>query len=254
MSHLRAILRLGPIALITGTVYALWLLSRPVSWIIPGFGIRAHNFLTRNWARGILFVQGVHVEVRGTPPKAPFFLVANHLSYLDIVVLFSAVDGYFVAKSEVARWPIMGFLARTTGTLFIDRARKSDLNRAMKLIEGVLRSGSGIIIFPEGTSTKGESVWPFKPSMFQSAMRENMPVSVASLHYATQPPSRPAHEVVCWWGDMTFADHAWELIGLPRVDARVTFGSERIVEEDRKTLALRAHEAVESLFTPVVTN
>ncbi len=251
MSHLRALLRLPLLALVTAVLFLGWLLTRPLEWLSPSLGAHTHFFLVRTWARSLAWILNVQIEVQGDSGPPPRFVVSNHLSYLDVIVLFTAIDGFFVAKSEVASWPILGFLARSTGTLFIDRTRKSDLTRVTALVERVLDSGANVLLFPEGTSTQGASVLPFKPSMFEAAIRGSRPVSAASVTYSTPEGAPPAHLAVCWWGDMTFSKHCYELIGLRSISARVVFAGQPIVAPDRKSLALLAHEAVESIFTPV---
>ncbi len=251
MSHVRSLLRLPLMAIVTGLLFVLWLLTRPLALFSAALGRRTHFALVRTWARGLAWILNVEIKVSGNQLKPPVFLVSNHLSYLDIIVLLSVVDGFFVAKSEVASWPILGFLARSTGTLFIDRSRKSDLRRVTPLIEEILDSGSNVFVFPEGTSTQGEEVLPFKPSMFEAAIRGKVPVSAASLTYSTPSDGPPAHLAVCWWGDMTFLKHCYELVGLKAIQATVTFTGQPLIAEDRKSLALDAHEAVNSIFTPV---
>lgn len=252
MNHARALLRFPALGLVTALVYLAWVLSRPLGWLSFDLGRRTHFFFVRTWARAFAWILGVRLEVRGAPRPAPFFLVSNHLSYLDIVVLFSVVDCFFLAKSEVAHWPILGFLARSTGTLFIDRGKRSDVARAIEEIRRILDSGAGVVVFPEGTSTRGASVIPFKASMFEVAIRTDHPVSIASLSYKTPEGAPPAHLAVCWWGDMTFLKHCYELVGLPSIRAEVTFAAETVSAPDRKTLARTAHRAVEKIFTPVV--
>jgi len=251
MSHLRALLRLPLLALATGMLFTLWLLSRPLGLVSSALAHRAHVAIVRAWARSLTKVLNVKIKVRGSGIKPPFFLVSNHLSYLDILVFFSSVEGFFVAKSEVASWPILGFLARSTGTIFIDRTKKADLKRVTPLIGKVLASGSSIFVFPEGTSTRGAVVEPFKPSMFQAAIESEIPVCAASVNYSTPASEPPAYLAVCWWGDMTFLDHCYRLIGLKSITATLSFASTPIFAEDRKVLAQRAHQEVESIFTPV---
>ncbi|MFT5050294.1 MAG: 1-acyl-sn-glycerol-3-phosphate acyltransferase [Chlamydiales bacterium] len=196
-------------------------------------------------------ILGVRVEVRGEAPAPPFFLVSNHLSYVDIVVIHSCLRCLFLAKSEVARWPLIGFLARSTGTLFVDRGRKTDLLRVIREARERMERGYGVVVFPEGTSTDGSAVQPFKASIFEVAAATGLPVRCASISYVTPAASPPARLAVCWWGDMTFGKHFLELLTLPPFRALVSFGEEPIVAPDRKSLALESQRAVEAIFTPV---
>lgn len=251
MSHVRALLRLPIMGLATGALFTLWLLSRPLALVSASLAHRVHALIIRAWARSLTKVLNVKINVRGSGIQPPFFLVSNHLSYLDILIFFSVVEGFFVAKSEVASWPILGFLARSTGTIFIDRTKKVDLKRVTPLIEKVLAAGSSIFVFPEGTSTRGASVQPFKPSMFEAAVQSQAPVCAASVSYTTPADGPPAYLAVCWWGDMTFLNHCYTLIGLKSIAATLTFAPTPIFAEDRKVLAQRAHQQVESIFIPV---
>jgi 1-acyl-sn-glycerol-3-phosphate acyltransferase len=133
----------------------------------------------------------------------------NHLGYLDILMLATQVDAPFVAKAEVAHWPVIGLLCRSVGTIFIDRARKRDLPRVIDEMVAALQRGRRVIFFPEGTSTSGATVLPFRSPLFEATIRTGVPVRYASLAYCTPKGAPPAHQVVCWWGDMTFIDHVY---------------------------------------------
>jgi 1-acyl-sn-glycerol-3-phosphate acyltransferase len=205
------------------------------------------------WGRGVVRLLGGRVEVRGAPPERPFFLVSNHLSYIDIPILYTRLHANFLAKWEVGASPLFGVLARSIGTLFVRRENKSDLTRVIREVEHRLARGEGVVVFPEGTSTRGERVLPFKPSLFEVAVRTGSPVSYASITYRTPPGSPSAEQSICWWGDMQFFPHLYQLLTLPTFQATLTFGPEPIVAGDRKTLATRAHSAVEQSFTPVAS-
>ncbi len=213
----------------------------------------AHRTRTfHRWSRVCCAIMGVRIRVDGRPPEAPFFLVTNHLGYLDIAILSARVPSVFVSKAEVEHWPVVGLLCKIADTLFIDRRNKRDIPRVIREIEHVLEGDRGIVVFPEGSSTMGAEVQRFRPSLLQAAAEAGIPVSYAALSYRTPEGSAPAHESVCWWGDMTFADHFVDLLGLPRIEARISFGADQIQERDRKRLAQRLQEAVEQVFHPVV--
>ena len=195
---------------------------------------------------------GARIERRGTPPEPPFFLVTNHLGYVDVLVLASQLDAVFIAKSEAAGWPIVGSLCRSVGTLFVDRRSKRDLPRVIAAIDRTLDAGQGVVLFPEGTSTRGEEVARFHPSLLEVAARAHYPVSFGSLGYATAEDSAPAHLAVCWWGNMELPGHFWQLLSLPGFRVTLAFGDERIQDNDRKRLAIRLWRKVDGLFTPVV--
>lgn len=250
MRHVRAIARLTCLVAWTLACYAGWLATRPLALVSPSAARRTHARFVRTWARVVARILRLRIDVEGALPAPPFFLVANHLSYLDVVALWCEVDAAFLAKSEVSRWPVIGFLARSIGTCFIDRTRKSDVPRAVAQLERALHERGGVIVFPEGTSSAGEHVLPFRPAIFEVAAASGTPVCCASIAYETPPGQPPASLAVCWWGDMTFGAHIYRLFGLPSVRARIAFAGERIEGRDRKHLAVRAHAAVAARLQP----
>lgn len=204
------------------------------------------------WARTIVRVAGIDVTVTGTPPRPPFLLVSNHLSYLDIIVLSSVLDCCYVSRGDVRNWPIVGWLCRSMRIIFVDRSRRSDVQRVAREMAERLDEGEGIVFFPEGTSSAGARIGPFRPSLFDCAVQTRMPVHYATIGYRTEPPDPPAHLAMCWWGDMTFPDHLFGLFELRRSHAHVVFGPEPIAGEDRKELSEQLREAIEAQFEPVV--
>ena len=200
---------------------------------------RVFRLSTRTVSR----ILGMRVVVTGEPPAAPFVLVSNHLSYVDVILIGSQVRCVFVSKAEVEDWPLIGPLVRSVGTLFVDRGAKRDLPHVVKSMEHVLESGRGVVFFPEGTTSGGEGVAPFRPSLLEPAVRSGRPVHYASLSYRTQS--------ICWWGDMKFTPHALQLLAMPGFEARLTFGKEPIREDDRKVLATRLRQAIEQQFEAV---
>ena len=252
MRTLRAAWRLLLVVKLTAIAYLAVLTGSWLTTSRPQRRARWRHLCFRWASRSLLAVMGARVDVRGTPPAPPFFLVTNHLSYVDILVLASRADAVFIAKSDVAGWPVIGSLCRSVGTLFVDRRTNRDLPRVMAAIDQTLDGGQGVVLFPEGTSTPGEEVARFHPSLLEVAARARYPVSYASLGYATPDGSDPAHLAVCWWGDMGLPDHLWNLLKLPGFRATISFGDESIQDDDRKRLAARLWRAVDGLFTPVV--
>lgn len=209
------------------------------------------NVIIKSWAWVTGYIVGLRLEKKGTPPEPPFFLVSNHLSYIDVVLLWRYVDATFVAKSEIKSWPFFGWGTRTLGVLFIDRELKRDVHRMNKRISEVISDRQGIVIFPEGTSTRGAEVLPFNAPLLQYPVDGQLPVSYATLSYRTSNPENLAHLDICWWGDMEFFPHLWHLLQLKSFEATITFGEHSIIEDDRKELAKKLHQAVQSNFVPV---
>lgn len=203
-------------------------------------------------ARHIQRVCNMEVQVSGPLPEPPFLLVCNHLSYIDIVVLASIIDARFIAKRDVATWPWFGPIISSLDTIFVDRQSPRDLSRVNELIGQALDAGDGVALFPEGTSSAGEDVLPFRPSLLATAAQRSLGTHYAAITYSTPPGEPPAHQSVCWWGDMNFFDHFSKLLAIPKFYARVNFGSATISDADRKVLAVRLRDAVAQAFTPVV--
>ena len=199
---------------------------------------------TGEWAADVVRIVGMRVSKCGAPPPGASLIVSNHLSYMDIVVIASACPGAFVAKSEVARWPVIGRLAKSAGTLFVERSRARGLPAAVNEMSATLGSGRNVILFPEGTSSRGDRVLPFRSPLLEVAARGQIPVTCASLSYSTTMPDPPADLAVCWWGDMRLVGHLYGLLRLSGFDARLQISSRSIADTDRKRLAARLHSAV----------
>ena len=230
--------------------YALWLAGWPGA-ALAGRTERWRGWILMTWARAVCAILGMRVEVDGPLPRPPFLLVSNHLSYVDIVLLASRVPCAFVAKAEVRSWPAIGPLAASMGTLFVDRGRKRDVKRVADLVRARLDAGQGVVLFPEGTSTAGDAVAPFRSSLLEPAALAGVPVRWAALTYATPPGEAPARTAVAWWGDMTLGPHLLHLLRLSHFRARVVFGDPPIRDPDRKSLASRLQREVARRFEPL---
>ncbi len=204
------------------------------------------------WTRSFVWISNMKIEVIGTPPKPPYFLVTNHLSYTDIAAIRAVVKGVFVAKAEVETWPLAGRICRDMGTVFIDRKNRRDIPRAGELIMERLDAGEGVVVFPEGTSTKGETVLPFNSSFLEFAARRDLPVSYAAISYSTPTGELPASIAACWWEDISFFAHLWRLFHVNEYKAIINFGDEPVMHEDRKVLAAELRDRIAGLFIPVV--
>lgn len=174
------------------------------------------------WCRIVLRLAGLRVHVVGTPhTTGPALYVSNHASYLDIPVLSRHLDAAYVAKSEVARWPLFGIIARLTGTIFVSR-RSAEAREQRKTVRTHLETGGSLLLFPEGTSTDGTGVAPFKAALFDIAGINGaetgtvvQPISVAYTRSIDGTPLiGPHRELYCWYGDMTMLPHLLRVLGL----------------------------------------
>ncbi len=243
-SWLRLVGRVLALTLLCAAAYAAVLAWNFLCWVSRIPPARGRLRLFRLWSRITLRILGATVEIRGTPPAAPFLLVSNHLSYVDVAVLASRAEAVFVARGDLAGWPVFGVLSRSVGTLYLDREMKRDIPRVAAAMEGRLRDGVGVVLFPEGTSSDGRNVLPFRPSLLDPAARLGIPVYWAALDYRTREGQPPAKESVCWFDDMRFVPHLLALMRLSGFEARVVFGSTPVSGADRKFLAQELHSTV----------
>ena len=244
----RALWRLGALFSTTLVHYLAYMSGCGLLFFHRKYRTRWQNRMVRSWARSVARCLGMHMHVDGAPPQAPFMLVANHLSYVDVILLLCHVDAAFVAKSEVLSWPVLGHLAKVTGTLFIDRGSIRDIPRVNDLIAASLGPHRGIVLFPEGTTTKGDRILPFKTPLLEYPARHSFPVHYAVITYRTQAPEAAAEQSVCWWGDEVFAPHFWKLLHVRRFEADLSFGPEPVSLNERKNLATELRQRLLCLF------
>lgn len=237
----RAVARGVPIAVLLLCGVAATLLLRLVEWPLHGRQRPWTPYITQWVCAGAFRILGISHAVSGNPMREPGAIVCNHVSWLDILALNACKRVYFVSKSEVARWPVIGGVARMVGTVFIDRDPKG-ARMQTALLEDRLMAGHRLLFFPEGSSTDGMRVLPFRPTLFQTflspALRETVHVQPVSVIY--HAPEGLDARFYGWWGDMSLAAHLLQVLGARRQ------GSVRIVYHpplkvscfsDRKTLA-----------------
>jgi 1-acyl-sn-glycerol-3-phosphate acyltransferase len=245
---LRLILRGGAILAILIMGVLLTLLLRLLERPIFGAGRPWTPFITQTVCRLSFLVLGMRHEVSGQPMRHPGAVVANHASWLDIFALNARKRVYFVSKSEVANWPGIGFLAQLTGTVFISRDRRA-AKEQQAVFEERLLMGHKLLFFPEGTSTDGMRVLPFKSTLFEAffadALRDALWVQPVTVIYEAH-----ASEDVRfygWWGDMDFGTHLVKVLAVRRNGAvRVVYHAPLKVSDypSRKALAQASEKAV----------
>ena len=215
-------------------LFNVWLLGRSRS-----VGTRAR--WSQRWGAQFLRVLHVRVTAQGAPPTGGL-IVCNHLSYLDIPVLAAQHPLVFVSKSEVRNWPIIGWLTRCAGTLFINREQKSDVARLAAEFAPVVAQGVAVVLFPEGTSSDGAAVLPFRSSLLAPASDQGWAVTPAWIGYTLTDGS--VGDEVCYWRDMTFASHFLNLLSKGEIQACIAFGLPIAAGPDRKELARQLHAQV----------
>lgn len=225
-------------------------LAAIVASLIPNRQLRspAVRTIVRTGCRLLLDALGVARTRRGPAPRAGTLLVANHLSWIDIPVALASWPCTFVAKREVQQWPLVGALADAIGVTFIDRARPRDLLRVIPLVEATLRSGTTVLLFPEGTTTNARTIGQFRSGLLQAAVRAQAAVTPVALSAAAADRNVDA---LCWIGDETLFANLYRVASLRGARVTVHVGGPIAGLGDRKALALRAHAEVEKRFRPL---
>jgi 1-acyl-sn-glycerol-3-phosphate acyltransferase len=211
------------------------------------------------WARSLCSILGITVVTDGPEglTVAPGSLVAaNHQSYLDIIIIASVIPVLFVAKQEVRHWPVLGWLAAMGGTVFIDRIAFRGALHAMASLDRSLANGVNVQIFPEGTSTDGGTVLPFRSFLFHSAVTAARPVIPVTINYREidgTPVTTANRDIVCWYGSMTFVHHLWELFSHRSLSVTLSFHPPIVASPgmNAKSLSESAYRRVVSGFNEI---
>lgn len=181
-------------------------------------------FLYHGWVCRLLGIRLVPHGVRSA--HRPTLFVANHTSYLDIEIVGATIEGSFISKAEVSRWPIFGWLAKLQRTVFVERADRAGAARQRDEIRRRLDDGDNLILFPEGTSGDGIHLLPFKSTLFAAAEDDRVVVQPVSVVYRLLdgiPLGRFYRPFFAWYGEMTMPPHLWKVLGLGQLTVVVTF-------------------------------
>lgn len=203
---------------------------------------RERALLLRDAARRVLELHGVRVEAAGPLPLGPAMLVANHVSWLDPLVVAGLLPCAPVSKMEVARWPVVGAIARELGVVFVSRGDARAGAVALRAAGEALARGVNVLNFPEGTTTDGHEVLPFRAGMFGLAVRLGIPVVPLAIRY--DPAS------LAWVADQTFLPHYLAFAARRRARVRVRLGTPVVPRPDERSteLARTTHAAVTRLL------
>lgn len=250
MGWLRIVVRGSVLGIVVFGGLILLLMVRLVEAPVFGVGRPVTPHLTQWVCRVAFVILGMKHKVRGLPMTERGAVVANHSSWLDIFALNAVKRFYFVSKSEVARWPGIGWLARATGTVFIDRDPRKAREQT-GLFEQRLLAGHKLLFFPEGTSTDGQTVLPFKTTLFEAfltpGLKPYMFIQPVTLIYHS-PVGQPAR-FYGWWGDMDFGTHLLKtLAASPQGMVELIYHDPVPVADyaGRKALAADLYETVRS--------
>ena len=206
------------------------------------------------WARQMLAILGIELQLSGQPPAhGPVLLVANHISWLDILVMHAARHCRFVSKSEVRHWPLIGTLATGAGTLYIERASRRDAMRVVHHMAERLAEGDILAAFPEGTTSDGRDVLKFHASLLEPVVAAGGEVWVVAVRYFRPAPSREVHaemrtDAAAYIGDTTMLQSLHAIFAAQPLIAEVRF-LEAIdcAGRTRREVAQRAQEAIRAV-------
>ena len=222
-----------------------------LAWVAVDFALRVKRSDIRSrceWmsrsARALMKCVNLRAEYLGEPPRAGL-LVSNHLSYLDILVFGARQPAVFVSKADVRGWPVLGYLAKLAGTLFVRREKRTDVAPLNEQMAALVNAGVVVVIFPEGTSSDGQKVLPFFSSLLEPAAASGCAVTPGFIRY--EVADGVAADEVCYWRDMSFGPHFLNLLTKREIHATVRFGQPRVAGDDRKKLSRELHEAVGEL-------
>jgi 1-acyl-sn-glycerol-3-phosphate acyltransferase len=224
------------------------LIGIPLQWISIKLGLPTRRLIPMYYHRICLKLFGVRVEVRGTPtPERPLLFVANHSSWLDHLILSATTPVVFIAKKEIASWPVFGLLAKLQRSVFVDRARRQETSAVNREISTRLTSGDPVVLYGEGTTGDGNRVLPFRSALL-GAMSMTVgagetgylqPVSIAYTKLQGLPMGRQHRPFAAWFGDTSIKKHIGRVLKMGGIDAVVTFGPAMAVtpEMERKNVA-----------------
>jgi len=209
-----------------------------------------------NWLFGI--------EIKNNQPLNPpslsgTFIVANHLSYLDVLVMNASLSACFVTSEEIKETPFLGQLCILGGCLFVERRSRSRLGIEISEIKEALISGSNVVVFPEATSTNATGVLRFKRPLFQAAIQAKSPIANYCIQYEKingEPFQLKNRDQICWYGDMDFFPHFWKFLKLKKIEVRLEFIDviETIGINETHSLSELSHRLVSSRFSPIQEN
>lgn len=242
MKALRAVWRLG-----RALLHALRGLAIIV-FVFPRCGEQQRNAQVQVWALRMLTLLGIRLELHGQPPAAgPVLLVANHISWLDILVMHAARHCRFVAKAEVRHWPLIGTLASGGGTLYIERESRRDAMRVVHHMAESLKRGEIVAVFPEGTTSDGRDLLPFHGNLIQAAISADAPAQPVALSFI-DTATRKTSLTPCYIGDDTLVGSLWRTLGGAPLTAVVRYGQPQKAEgRSRRAWAADLQSAVDAL-------
>ncbi len=220
-----------------------------ILFLFPRLPQEKRNLRVQAWSVVMLRRLGVELKVSGTPPAAgPVLLAANHISWLDILVMHAARHCRFVAKSDVRHWPLVGTLATGGGTLYIERASRRDAMRVVHHMAQALRDGDILAVFPEGTTGDGTALLPFHANLIQAAISAHAPVQPVALQFIDGRTGAPS-QAMSYIGDESLVGSVWRTLSARQVRAVVSFGTPELADgRERRAWARDLHATIAGML------
>jgi 1-acyl-sn-glycerol-3-phosphate acyltransferase len=214
-------------------------------FVFPKLDAHARHARIRGWSRRLLHLMSIDIRMTGTLGHPNVIVVANHVSWLDIFALHAVGPVRFIAKAEIARWPVLGRLVAGVGTLFIERARRHDTHRVNQQVAKALAAGDIVAVFPEGTTTDGSTLLPFKGSLLQPIVDAAGAVQPVAIRYRTYDGERST--APAYTDDTTFFGSFWRVCGETRLVVDMVAGAPLpATGKHRRELAREAEETIRS--------
>ena len=235
------------------TLIALWRLARSTLHVLHGMAVltrfpmldtAGRHERIRWWSAGLLQAIGMTLKVSGSARPGATLLVANHISWIDIAAIHAAAPhARFVSKSDVLRWPLLGWMIRNAGTLFIERERKRDAVRVVHAMAQALRDGDSVAVFPEGTTGRGPELLPFHANLLQAAVATGTPVQPVVLRFADA--AQAYSPAVVYIGDTSLLQSIWRVASARGLHAHVELlPAVATAHADRRALAAHLRELI----------
>jgi 1-acyl-sn-glycerol-3-phosphate acyltransferase len=199
------------------------------------------------WARGMLAIIGIEVRVKGHPALGPVLMAANHISWLDILVMHAACHCRFVAKSEIRGWPLVGVLTTGGGSLYIERGSNRDAMRVVHQMATALQQGQVLAVFPEGGTGDGVTLLPFHANLLQAAISAGAPIQPIALQFL-DAQTQQTSLAPCYRDTDTLVSSLWRTLCAPPLLAQVRYGESQIAQgRNRREWAIDLQETVAHL-------
>ena len=211
------------------------------------------------YCKTILRILNIEVSINlhsiNNDVSSPFLYVSNHLSYLDVLILFAYFPSCFITSREVKETPFLGLITTLAGCIFVERRSKNKIEDEIKEIEDTLKNKFSVFVFPEATSTNGEAIKKFKRPLFNAAITTQtsvLPLTINYLQINNQIINQQNKDLVLWYGDMTFFNHFFRLMFIKSIKVNIVISDKiKPIGHDKTSLALLANTIVEQSFIPI---